>query len=158
MDDTLNTLLGLPADIPTVDAEVVVETPPAPPLPVPDPHVDDLNTDVTYVREQMKQLIDDGRSALNGIMELAAAGEESRPYEIVAELIQSITNANKELINIHKVRKEALKTGQEAKVVPAPGSPGNVTIDKAVFVGTASDLLRELQKARRQTAAELIDP
>lgn len=184
-DDALNTLLGIDptetreavvnvvqeaadmiaaedvASLP-VDAEVMPETaiavPPAPTAVKPDPHAEDMNEDVDFAREQIKQLIDDGRSAMNGIMELAAAGDQPRAYEVVATLLTAVVNANKELIHIHKTRKDALKADKEAKQVPTgPGGSSPVNIDKAVFIGTTSNLLRELQNIKKQAAAELKD-
>jgi len=54
-------------------------------------------------------VIDDGRSALNGILELATAGDEPRAYEVVAEVMTAVIAASKELIVLHKTRKETLK-------------------------------------------------
>jgi hypothetical protein len=125
-----------------------------PPPPPEDPHAKDLNDDIEYARERIKDVIDDGRSALNGIMELAAASEEPRAYEVLAELMTSVIQANKELINIHEVRKKALKADKEAKHVDGPSNQP-ISIDKAVFVGRASDILRELHAVKVQTAAAL---
>jgi hypothetical protein len=146
-----------PLDTPDIvqDGELIEEalTIPVPVVVEPDPHAEDLNADISYAREQIKNVIDDGRVALNGIMELAACGDEARAYEVIAELMTAVVAANKELILIHKVRKETLKTDKEAKQVGGTLSP--ITIDKAVFVGRASEILRELHAVKVQTAAAL---
>jgi hypothetical protein len=148
------TVIEQAADI--IQAEIVDEIPAptfvAPPV-LSDPHVTDLNADVDYARDQIKNVIDDGRIALNGIMELAAAGEEPRAYEVMAELMGAIIAANKELILVHKVRKETLKVDKEARQADGAATP--INIDKAVFFGRASDLLRELHAIKVQTAAAL---
>jgi hypothetical protein len=181
MDDILNTVLDIDpaatrhpiaqaADI--LDAEVVDSVPdnralavPVEPKPERDIHAEELDDDIDHVREQIKQIIDDGRSALNGIMELAAAGDEPRAYEVIAELMTATVNANRELINIHEVRKKAKKADAEAAAAKAkagigvsslsPTSGAPIQIDKAVFFGRASDLLRELQAVKKQTTAAL---
>jgi hypothetical protein len=163
-DTTLNTVLDIHPDqtreaaTPTVTAEILpVESPlPLPPAiivtPVPpDPHLKDLNDDVEFAREQIKLLIDDGRSAMNGALELAANDDKPRAYEVVATLLTAVVQANKELILLHKTRKETLKADKDTKT----GPPVSVEIDKAVFFGRASDLLRELQAVKKQTAAAL---
>lgn len=183
MDDILNTVLDIDpaatrhpieqaANI--IDADVVesvpdsralIVAPTEPPKPERDVAAEQLDDDIDHVREQIKQIIDDGRSALNGIMELAAAGDEPRAYEVIAELMTATVNANRELINIHEVRKKAKKADAEAAAAKAkaglgtttlsPTSGAPINIDKAVFVGRASDLLRELQQLKKQTVAAL---
>jgi hypothetical protein len=128
----------------------LVVTGTAPVVPV-DPHTEDLNNDVDYARKQLKSLIDDARSAINGALELATAGSEARPYEVVATLIQSAVQANKELIVVHETRKKTLKTDKEAQKVDGGTT---INIDKAVFAGRASDLLRELHEVKKQQAAD----
>jgi len=188
MDETLNSVLDIDpaatrtaveqaADIinaevlealPSAPAPVQVQTVTALPPAVPverDRHDEALDDDMDHAREQLKQIIDDGRSALNGIMELASAGDEPRAYEVIAELMQATIEANKTLITLHEIRKKAKKADAEAKAklveaqggaASTPGSP-SVNIDKAVFVGRASDLLRELQQVKKQTKAALSD-
>jgi len=186
MDENLNSVLDIdPAATRTaveqaaeiIQAEVI-EALPSAPAPAPaalatlppapaerDRHDEALDEDMDHAREQLKQIVDDGRSALNGIMELAAAGDEPRAYEVVAELMNATIEANKALIAIHETRKKAKKADAEAKaklaeasgaVSTQPGASGApINIDKAVFVGRASDLLRELQAVKKQTQAAL---
>lgn len=142
-----------------IQAEVISEplvptTPYAPSVLPTDPHAIDLDDDVAFARQQIKDLIDDGRSAMNGALELAASGDTPRAYEVVAVLLTAVVQANKELIILHKTRKETLKAERDAKNV-GQGGPTPVNIDKAVFIGRASDLLRELQNVKKQTAAAL---
>lgn len=118
-----------------------------------DPHNKNLADDTEYAREQIKELIDMGRSGLQGALELAESGENPRAFEVVATMLQAVVNANRELINIHKVKKDA------EKEVAGGATPagGTVNIDKAVFVGRASDLLRELAAVKKQQAAALAE-
>lgn len=109
-------------------------------------HNEDLQDDVDYARNQIKSLIDQSRRALQGALELAEAGEKPSAYQVVGELIQATVAANKELINIHKTKKDAEKPVAGGSTTTAAG---DVTIEKAVFIGRASDLLRELKKTKK---------
>jgi hypothetical protein len=56
---------------------------------------------------------------------------------------------NKELVSLHKA-KEDTTTAHQARTQPANATPGQVNIEHAVFVGKASDLLRELKAMKKQ--------
>ena len=54
-------------------------------------------------------------------------------------MLTAIVYANKELLVLHKTKEDTRKSREGAE------SASGVTIEKAVFVGRASDLLRELR-------------
>jgi hypothetical protein len=100
-----------------------------------------LDTDFEFARDKMRDLIKKGQEAVDSAIMLAQSGDSPRAYEVVGNMITAIVQANKELINIHKTRKDTT-----AVETPSPSAAGgSVTIDKAVFVGRASDLLREIR-------------
>lgn len=152
-DATRASSLNIP-DSAVITAELVPSNPVAVPAVVPpalpEKHLAELDEDITFARQQMKTLMDDTRSAINGAMELATAGTEARPYEVVGGLINAGVAVMKELANLHKVRKETLKTDKEAQQVQQTTGATVVNIDKAVFAGRASDLLRELRQVQQQ--------
>lgn len=116
-------------------------------------HNEDLSEDVTYARSQIKDLIDQGRLAVNGALELAEAGDSPRAYEVVATMITAVVQANKELVQIHKTKKDA--TRETVMGGSSSGVGNTVNIDKAVFIGNSNNLLREI-KAARIAAAEAL--
>jgi hypothetical protein len=84
-------------------------------------------------------LIDKGNSAIEGITDLAKESESPRAYEVLATLIKTVADTTKDLYDLQKKTKD-LKT-EEKKVAEA-----SVTnIDKAVFVGSTSDLLKQIK-------------
>lgn len=110
-----------------------------------------LDTDFEFARDKMRDLIKKGQEAVDSAIMLAQSGDSPRAYEVVGGMITAIIQANKELISIHKTRKDT----QQISDSPQIGSGGQqVNIDKAVFVGRASDLLREI----RALAAPKDDP
>ena len=90
----------------------------------------DVNADFAVARKNIRDIIDSGDDALENAMELAKESEHPRTYEVVGQLIKVLVDANKDLLNIHKQRKE-LTAESEA-------SPKNVT--NAIFVGSTAEL------------------
>ena len=95
--------------------------------------------DFGYARSVVRDSIDQAREAAVGAIELAQSGDSARAYEVVAGMLTAIVNANKELLVLHKTKEDTRKS-REGDV-----STSGVTIEKAVFVGRASDLLCELR-------------
>jgi hypothetical protein len=138
---------GTPATVgPTT---IVVAEPAAKPIPVVhDPEADELRDDMGYARTTMKDVIMQAQGALTGALELADSGGEARAYEVVALMVSSIIDANRQLINIHKVRKDAQKTDKETK--GTGDTPAQIQVQNAVFVGRAQDLLRTMKDLEKQ--------
>jgi hypothetical protein len=119
-------------------------------VPVPDKHLDELQEDMEYARTNMKDVIDQSKSAFTSALDMAEQGGEPRAYEVVSQLIAAIVQANKDLISLHKTRKDTLKTDKEVKQVGEASSGTTINnIEKAVFVGRAQDLLRELKQIEK---------
>jgi hypothetical protein len=77
---------------------------------------------------------------MEGLLEIARETEHPRAYEVVGQLIDKLTNANKELIGLHKT----MQTVKEDLIK----SPTNVT--NALFVGSTADL-QKLLKQNKET-------
>jgi hypothetical protein len=100
---------------------------------------DAFEEDFGYARSVVRESIDQARDAAVTAIELAQSGDSARAYEVVAGMLTAIVNANKELLALHKTKEDTRKSREGG------ASTSGVTIEKAVFVGRASDLLRELR-------------
>lgn len=90
----------------------------------------DIESDYKYARENLYNVIERGSDALDNLVAIAQASEHPRAYEVVGSLIKTLTDANKDLLEIQskvKKLKEETKKG-----------PDNVT--NALFVGSTADL------------------
>ena len=97
----------------------------------------DINTDYKYARENLYDIIENGSHALHELVEIAKSSEHPRAFEVVASLMKTLTDANKDLIDIQsKVKK--LKQDD----VTTQG-PKNVT--NALFVGSTAELQNMLK-------------
>jgi len=154
MSDTLDKLLDVAVDQTTKALEPVVQGELVPagkvcsslaPVVQEDPKLED---DFEVARKAMKDLIKKGGEAADSAIMLAQSLDEPRGFRVVAEMIQALVTANKELMLLHKTRKETIATvppQQNASLLPT-GDGSTVNIDKAVFVGRASDLLRQIRQ------------
>lgn len=107
---------------------------------------EELEKDFQHARSKITNLIDHGRNAAELALELAEAGDSPRAYEVVGTLITATVNASKELVNLHGIKRE---TRQIDAPTSADGGASPIRIDKAVFVGRAQDLIREVKKIRQ---------
>ena len=96
----------------------------------------DTNTDFQYTRENLYNIIERGQDAMEGILHVAQETAHPRAYEVVGQLMDKLTNANKELINMHKQVKDIKKEDPVS-------SPQNVT--NALFVGSTAELQKLLK-------------
>lgn len=90
----------------------------------------DVNADFAAARQNIRNIIDRGDDVLENAMELAKESEHPRTYEVVGQLIKVLVDANKDLLNIHKQRKELTA---ESEVSPK-------TVTNAIFVGSTAEL------------------
>ena len=95
-----------------------------------------VTDDADFARTNIKNLINSGSSALNNLLTVAKDSQQPRAYEVAATLIKNLSDLNKDLMEIQK-RKQDL-TGESTK-------NKNINVDKAVFVGSTTELVKFLK-------------
>jgi hypothetical protein len=101
----------------------------------------EVETDYQHARKNIKALTVKGNDALDKLMLVADESEHPRAYEVVATLMKTMADLNKDLLDIQKKKRDLV--GKE--VVPSDGS---INVDKAVFVGSTSDLIKLIKNNR----------
>lgn len=91
---------------------------------------DDLEIDYKEARNNLKDVIGKGKEALENLLTMAKDLDSPRAYEVVGQLIKTISDVNKDLIDIHKRNKDI--RGEAA-------GPSTV-VNNAVFIGSTADL------------------
>ena len=99
----------------------------------------DFDVDYSAVRTNLKDLIAKGSAAIDGILHVASEGDSPRAYEVVGQLIKSVADANKDLIELHKKIKEITDTSV------TNNNQTQTKIDNAIFVGSTADLQKMLR-------------
>ena len=98
---------------------------------------DDSDLDFQYVRENLYNLIERGQDGLEEMLEIAKSSEHPRAMEVFGQLIGKLTETNKELLNLHKTKKD---------ISQDTSSPKNVSNN--LFVGSTAELQKFLKKGK----------
>jgi len=96
-----------------------------------------IETDFQYVRENLYNLIERGQDGLEEMLEIAKSSEHPRAMEVFGQLIGKLTDTNKELLNLHKTKKDI---SQETS------GPKNVSNN--LFVGSTAELQKFLKTGK----------
>ncbi len=96
------------------------------------------NPDADYSRANYYNLIEKGNEALDGILEVAKESQHPRAYEVAANMIKNLSDVTEKLMILQKQQKELRGPEEQA-------APTNINVDKAVFVGSTAELLRQLK-------------
>jgi hypothetical protein len=96
----------------------------------------DLESDFNVARTNIRELLRKGDGAIDELLKVANESEHPRAYEVAATLIKTMADLNKDLLDIRKKKNEI---GGKHTV------ENNTNIDKAVFVGSTSDLIKMLK-------------
>lgn len=110
---------------------------PSPPNPVIIPPVSKEKNDYEYARQNMYDIIEKGQNALEDIVDIARQSESPRAFEVVTNLIKTLADANKDLMDLAKKNKELTK--------PDASNEGNKTVNNNLFVGSSSELLKMIK-------------
>lgn len=96
---------------------------------------EDVDADYKYQRENFYRLVEQGSTAIEGILELAKEGEHPRAYEVAGQLIKNVAEVTEKLGDLQEKMKKL-------KEVPDHG-PKSVT--NALFVGSTAELQKMLK-------------
>jgi hypothetical protein len=99
---------------------------------------DQVVTDADYARSNLYGLIEKGNETIDNISEIAKESMHPRAFEVLGQLIKTQSENLDKLLKLQKDKKELLKKQEQA-------APTNISVDKAVFVGSTADLLKKLK-------------
>jgi len=99
----------------------------------------DLEADYELARKTYRDLIETGNKSLVQLVQIAQNTEIPRAYEVIATFIKTMSETTNDFYNIQKTKKQIqfLDTNK-----------AGIKVDKAVFIGSPADLLREIKKNR----------
>lgn len=99
-----------------------------------------VTDDFEYARGNIIAAIEKGQEALTGIVDVAGMSQHPRAYEVVATLLKSVAEANKDLLELQKRKRDL--TGI------SPTGPS--TINNNLFVGSTAELQQLIKKQNEQ--------
>ena len=103
------------------------------------------NEDTEFARDNIKNLINKGSVALDNLLQVARESEHPRAYEVAATMIKNLSDSNKDLLDLQKKKKDL--SPNNGNIV---GNTKNMNIDKAVFVGSTTELVKFLKNKQEE--------
>lgn len=102
---------------------------------------DDIKADYNLSRRTFRDLINKGNDAMESLTDLAKESESPRAYEVLATMMRTVADTTKDLYDLQKKTKDL--RGQDKNDQP------NVNVEKAVFVGSTADLLKQIKENKQ---------
>lgn len=101
-----------------------------------DDSVNQVDADANFARDNIRTLITNGNDALEKLAYVADQSESPRAYEVLATMMKNLAEMNKDLLALQKQKRELAPQSEATK---------GVNIDKAVFVGSTTELLKMIK-------------
>jgi len=106
---------------------------------------DSADEDFTFARANIREVIENGTDAIAKLTIIAQQSQNPRAYEVLAKLMDTITNASKELLELQ----EKIRTIDKADVPRNEESKNQVTNN--LFVGSTHELQKMIESMRNRT-------
>lgn len=102
-----------------------------------------LDDDAAHARETLRNLIDKGNEAIDGILHIAKNSDHPRAYEVAGQLIKTVSDTAKDLLEVQK-RKKDLEKEDKPKI----------QTQNNLFVGSTHELLKAMKQAAEPVKIE----
>jgi hypothetical protein len=106
---------------------------------------DSADEDFTFSRANIREVIENGTEAIAKLTIIAEQSQNPRAYEVLAKLMDTVTNASKELLELQ----EKIRTIDKADVPRDDDSKSQVTNN--LFVGSTHELQKMIENMRNRT-------
>jgi hypothetical protein len=110
------------------------------------PIEDTLESDSEKARATLTTLIDKSVGALDELLRVASESENPRAYEVVAQMVKATADMSKDLLQIHKMKRDATPADSEVTK-----SPTNIK-EQNIYVGTTNDFIRLMAQKKEADA------
>jgi hypothetical protein len=98
----------------------------------------DNRNDIEVARQNLHNLVIKGNDALDEIILIAKQAESARAFEVVSTLIKTLTDANRDLVDLAKKKKDLLQKDDGQKSI----------INNNLIVSSTSDLIDLLKNGK----------
>lgn len=110
-------------------------------LPVVSSVLENQESDFDLARNTLRNLIFKNEDAITELLHISKHSEHPRAYEVVGQLVKAQSDIAKELLNLHKTKKEI-----------SSDSPENIkTQNNILFAGSTSDLMKIISAQKAKT-------
>lgn len=120
-------------DVFNIDTDVDLPVPASMPVTY-DPNELDQEDDFQLARNTLRNLINKNEDVMTELVHIAKNSENPRAFEVAGQLISAQTAITKELIGLHKTKKDIDKTSGKNENIKQQNN--------IVFAGSTSDLMK----------------
>lgn len=112
--------------------------------PEPEAPKQEVKSEVDTAKDTLMGLIEKGSTAVDGILNVAKGTDNPRAYEVAGQLIKTLSDVAKDLVDVKKKEVELLPKKENPKI----GTQNNL------FIGSTHELMKMLEK-QKQDALEV---
>jgi hypothetical protein len=103
---------------------------------------DKKESDFDLARETLRDLIAKNNTVLDDIISIARSSESARSFEVAGQLIKAQSEIAKDLMTLHKQKKEVSGESQDQKIQQQ---------NNIVFAGSTADLMKMISAQKAKT-------
>lgn len=104
-----------------------------------------IEDDAEHARETLRSLIDKGNEAIEGILHIAKNSDHPRAYEVAGQLIKTVSDTAKDLLEVQKRKKDLQKEDKP-----------KIQTQNNMFVGSTHELLKAMKQLKHPVEGEEI--
>jgi prophage DNA circulation protein len=105
---------------------------------------DSAKEDFTFARANVREVIENGTDAIAKLATIADQSQNPRAFEVLAKLMDTVTNASKQLLDIQ----QQIRTIDKADVPQDEEAKKHVTNN--LFVGSTSELQKMIENIKNE--------
>jgi hypothetical protein len=98
----------------------------------------EADIDYKYARENLYTIIEKGQESLNTLVDVAQQSQHPRAFEVVSQLVKTLSDTNKDLLELQK----------KIKVINKDITEGPKTVNNSLYVGNTADLQKFINKRK----------
>lgn len=104
-----------------------------------------VEDDADHARETLRTLIDKGNEAIDGILHIAKNSDHPRAYEVAGQLIKTVSDTAKDLLEVQKRKKDLQKEDKP-----------KIQTQNNMFIGSTHELLKAMKQLKQPVEGEEI--
>jgi len=98
----------------------------------------EADIDYKYARENLYNIIEKGQESLNTLVDVAQQSQHPRAFEVVSQLVKTLSDTNKDLLELQR----------KIKVINKDITEGPKTVNNSLYVGNTADLQKFINKRK----------
>jgi hypothetical protein len=99
-----------------------------------------IESDYDVARNNLRELLTTGQSALMQALEVAKQSEHPRAFEVVGNLMKQLADVNQQLMDLH----------QQKQKLDAPKDGEKKVTNNAIFVGSTHELAKMIKNMNKE--------